>query len=314
MKQTKPIERTNPFNQPTDISRLVLGTAQLGMNYGISNRTGQPDFKTAEAIVKTAWVSGIREYDTAQGYGESEMVLGSVIRSLGLGSEVKVITKLHPDLDHLDRDVLELAVRKSLNRLNVPILHGLMLHKEEYLSLWARGLSDSLQSFIKKGLTQYLGVSVYSPDKAILALETEGINIVQVPSNILDRRFERSGVFGLANRKKKQIYVRSVFLQGLLLLNSEKFPDNIQFAQPVLKNLDRFLRIRGETRKTLALGYAKLAYPKAKILTGAETQEQVEENVKIWSNKPLEDVIGQVKRRFADIDERILNPVLWGKR
>ncbi len=103
-------------------------------------------------------------------------------------------------------------------------------------------------------------------------------------------------------------------MQGLLLLNSEKFPDNIQFAQPVLKNLDRFLRIRGETRKTLALGYAKLAYPKAKILTGAETQEQVEENVKIWSNKPLEDVIGQVKRRFADIDERILNPVLWGKR
>ena len=170
-------------------SRLVLGTAQLGMIYGIANKSGRPRSDLAEKIVQTAWEKGIKEYDTAQGYGESEQVLGKAIRSLGLNAEARIISKLHPDLDHLDKATLEQAAIKSISVLNVSCLHGLMLHREKYLELWEKGLGEILQSFIVKGLTQHLGASVYSPEKAVLALQTEGISIVQMPSNLLDRRF-----------------------------------------------------------------------------------------------------------------------------
>lgn len=73
-------------------SRLVLGTAQLGMAYGIANRSGEPDAKRARRIVMTAWDKRIREFDTAQAYGSSEQVLGDSIRAMDIGRAVKIIS------------------------------------------------------------------------------------------------------------------------------------------------------------------------------------------------------------------------------
>ena len=301
----------NQLNQFNQTSRLVLGTAQLGMNYGIANQTGKPDVGQATEIVEKAWKYGIREYDTAQGYGESESVLGNALRSLGLSSEVRVLTKLDPNLDHLDKAALEKAVRESLTNLDVPVLYGLMLHRDEHLELWERGLGDTLRGFISKGLTEHIGVSAYSHDKALLALETAGIDMVQLPSNIFDRRFERAGVFELAEKLQKDIYVRSVYLQGLLFLKPNELPNHMYFAEPVLKNLETFLKENGYTYNSLALSYVKQAYPKAKILIGAETPEQVEENIKVWGATQSGDVVDRVKLAFPSVDEKILNPSFW---
>ncbi|NTW43221.1 MAG: aldo/keto reductase, partial [Anaerolineaceae bacterium] len=165
---------------------LVLGTAQLGLNYGIANKTGQPDRQLANAIIQEAWENGIQEFDTAQGYGESEQVLGAALRRLNISDKVKVITKFHPMLDHLDPGIMEDAVVASLKRIGVPKLHGIMLHREEMLALWHRGLSEIVTGFVAKGIVRKIGISVYSPDKAIEAINTEGINMVQVPTNVLD--------------------------------------------------------------------------------------------------------------------------------
>ena len=281
------------------------------MNYGIANQTGKPNVDQATKIVERAWEYGIREYDTAQGYGESENVLGNALRSLSLSSEVRVLTKLDPNLDHLNKAVLEQAVRRSLTRLDVPILYGLMLHSEESLELWERGLGDTLKGFITKGLTKHVGVSVYSPDKALLALESDGIDMVQLPSNIIDRRFEKSRVFRLAESKGKQIYVRSVFLQGLLVMDSKNVPSNMQFAVEVLRKLDVLSRHTGLSKQDLTLGYVKKAYPKTKIVFGVENPEQIRGNLKSWERTWSHGCVERVQEEFGYVEERILNPSLW---
>lgn len=292
---------------------LVLGTAQLGMPYGIANINGQPDSGLVKTIVKTAWENHIRVYDTAQGYGESEKALGNAIKSLGLSSEVRIVTKLDPNLNHLDKAALEQAVKGSLTRLDVPILYGLMLHREEFLELWESGLGDTLRGFVSKGLAEHIGVSVYSPDKALLALNIDGISIVQLPSNIFDRRFEHAGVFEYAKRKRKQIYVRSVFLQGLALMSVEELPKHMRFAAPVLVMLDELCSESGLTRQGLALGYARYAYPYSKILFGVETPEQLKENIAYWNEELPVYIIDHVRKVFTNVEERILNPALWNK-
>jgi len=302
------LNKSNQSNQP---SRLVLGTAQLGMDYGIANTSGQPIYHTARSIVQEAWESGINEFDTAHAYGQSERILGRVFKDLGIADEARVITKFAPDIDHSDRASLNSALETSLNNLGIESLYGLMLHREEYLELWEKGLGDTLKGFIAKGLTEHIGVSVYSPDKAVLALETAGINIVQLPSNIFDRRFEKAGVFELAEKLQKDIYVRSVYLQGLLFLKPNELPNHMCFAEPVLKNLEAFLKENGYTYNSLALSYVKQAYPKAKILIGAETPEQVEENIRVWGAAQSRDVVDRVRLAFPSVDERILNPSFW---
>ncbi len=292
---------------------LVLGTAQFDSNYGIANagKTGQPDQITVNAIVKEAWESDIQEFDTAQGYGKSEQVLGEALTKLGVSTEALVISKFDPALDHLDRNILSNAVGESLSRLGVPSLYGMMLHKEEMLSAWDNGLSKIFHTLVVSGKIKHIGISVYSPEKAIQALNTDGIDMVQLPTNILDRRFETAGVFQLAEEKKKKIYIRSVFLQGLILMDMEEISRRMFLAKHVIEKLEEISRDLKLSRQELALGYVKSEMPNAKVVFGADTPLHVKENVACWEGELSTSSVDKVKTIFDYVDEKILNPALW---
>jgi len=307
----QPVARNASEPNFAQASQLVLGTAQLGMSYGVANKTGQPDMDTAESIVAAAWEGGIREFDTAQAYGESERVLGNVLGALKIIGDAKVITKLHPALDHKDPDTIRRALGESLARIGVSKLYGLMLHREASLDVWEMGLGQTLQECVDAGLVELLGISVYTPEKALRALETDGITLVQIPSNLLDRRFEEAGVFRKANRRGKAIYLRSIFLQGLLLMLPEELPESMQFVAPVLKRLIAFAEKVGLSVKQLALAYAQAIHPEAKVIFGSETVKQVRENLALWATSIPSDVIKEVRKEFRDISETILDPRFW---
>jgi aryl-alcohol dehydrogenase-like predicted oxidoreductase len=292
-------------------SSLVLGTAQLGFPYGIANITGQPDLVLASEIIRTAWENGIREFDTAQDYGESEKALGAAFAKLGIPKKARVISKINPSIDHCDLQMMSGALDASLEKLGVPFLYGLMLHDENLLGQWTHGLGDILQSFIASGKVKNAGVSVYSPDKALEALHIDGINLLQIPSNILDRRFQKKGVFELAVRKKKKIYIRSVFLQGLILMEPDDLPDYMLFARPVLERIKYLAESLNITRNELALGYLRAKVPEAKLVIGVDTPAQISENMNYWKKKPLVNLISMVEQSFDFMDEKILNPSLW---
>ncbi len=292
-------------------SRLVLGTAQHGMHYGIANKTGRPAFHTVESMVAEAWNQGVREFDTAQAYGESESVLGRVLNSLGITRQARVISKLHPMLDHQDSNALGSALQQTLARLGQARLYGLMLHRENLLDLWDAGLSETLNAFVDNGLVEHIGVSVYTPQAAVRALERSDIDLVQMPSNILDRRFEKAGALREAQRCGKQVYVRSVFLQGLLLMSVDDLPESMQFAIPILERLEDFSRETGFSQKQLALGYVRSVYPAQKVVLGCETLQQVTDNLKLWSTELPAEIIAALRGEFKNIDEKIINPSLW---
>jgi len=292
-------------------SDLVLGTAQLGSAYGIANRDGQPDLPRALEIVQEAWNGGIRQFDTAQAYGESERVLGRVLDRLGHGGEAKVISKFDPTLDHLDSRALSTSLEASLDQLGVPRLFAIVLHREDMLSLWNRGLGDILMAFKEAGKVEHIGVSVYSPPRAVEALKIEGMDMVQVPASMLDRRFQRAGVFDLAQERKKMLYVRSVFLQGLLLAEIADLPERMSFTRPVMEQVEMLAGRMGVTRHEMALGYIQQRMTGSRVIFGAESPEQVRRNILLWSQGPLKDFIGPVEKYFPDVQEKILRPDLW---
>lgn len=307
MKLNKP----NELNQP---NRIVLGTAQLGMNYGIANTTGQPVYDTAKSIVQEAWDSGICEFDTAQAYGQSEQILGQIFKNLGVADKAKVITKFAPDVDHSDRVALNNALEISLNNLGVESLYCLMLHREDMLDLWKNGLKENLMDMVASTRVKYIGISVYSPEKAVQALNTDGISMVQLPANIMDRRFEKAGVFQNADDAEKTIYVRSSFLQGLLLMSPDDMPEHMRFAAPVLNRLASIAQDIGLSINELCVGYIKNAFPHALLVFGAETPEQVKENLKCWNVVWPDEMTQMIQTEFKDVDQIILNPSLWPKR
>ena len=293
------------------VTRLVLGTAQLGSPYGIANVTGKPDMQEARNLVRLAWDAGLREFDTAQGYGESERRLGTILRELGIADRCRVISKLHPALDHRDPDAVHRAVEKSLADLGVSELFGLLLHSEDILDTWDDGVGAILRGTVKKGMVRNLGVSVYAPRRALEALSKEDVTIVQVPANLLDRRFEDAGVFDTADRAGKRIYIRSVFLQGLLLMPRAALPDRMLFAAGILDRVRRLADRVELEMAPMALGYVAARYPRARVIFGAETATQVAENLAWWGQPLPEQHLRQIIESMGDVPEAIINPALW---
>jgi aryl-alcohol dehydrogenase-like predicted oxidoreductase len=281
------------------------------MNYGISNLTGQPDPETSMAIIETAWKGGIREFDTAQAYGTSEKILGRVIQRKNIQDRIKVTTKLSAEIDHMSRKAVFVSVRQSLSLMGISAIHGLLLHTEQMLQQWDKGIECAMKALIDSHLVETVGISVYSPETAMRALNTDGITAIQIPSNILDRRFEKAGIFDDVMSTNKQIYVRSVFLQGLLFIKSNDLPSNMGFAQQTLRQFESLVEKYHISRLELALGYVKHTYPHAKIIVGAETPHQVKECLSSWKSVISEDILNAVRERFINVDKRILHPGRW---
>lgn len=294
----------------TGLDRLVLGTAQLGMCYGIANCTGQPDRWQAISIVSTAWESGIRLFDTAQGYGCSEEVLAEALQGLGLLGQAKVLTKLDPDLDYSDTSIVRRAVEQSA-RLFGSSLYCVMLHREEHLQIWFQGLGEALRSCRDQGMFRFIGASVYDPPSARQALETEGVDLVQVPGNILDRRHERAGVMALAASLNKTVMIRSVFLQGALLLDPEALPERIARFRPQVNSVWRLANQMGVTARDVCLGFVRERWPNCLVVFGAERLEQVRENIDSWNM----DLPWMGKEQMDDICRDVplecIRPDLW---
>jgi aryl-alcohol dehydrogenase-like predicted oxidoreductase len=293
-----------------NLDQLILGTAQLGMPYGIANKTGRPNQKNATQIIETAWSSGIKTFDTAQGYGNSEEVLGRAFHDLSISGDLKVISKLHPKLNHQNRDELVRSLENSLTLMGVSQLYGLLLHSEELLALWEGSLVEFAESAIKKRLVKKFGVSVYSPEAALQATEIPGIGIIQLPTNILDRRFVDAGVFELAKKKGIEVHIRSAFLQGLILLQVDEIPASLKKVTGALSHLDELCKGYSITRQQLALTYLKQEFPEAKLVFGAETAKQVTGNIDCWQKKNIV-IPPEAWKQLEGLDQEILNPSLW---
>jgi len=290
---------------------LILGTAQMGMNYGIANRTGRPSDGEVRAIVAAAWGAGIRKFDTAQAYGDSEMVLGQALHYLKLSEKARIVTKIDTPADPTDKKSLRKTITESLNRLGVPQLHGLMWHREQVLDLLSEEFQATMTDLVEEGMLEHWGVSLYTPARALQAIEAGVFDLLQLPANVLDRRFEAAGVLERAEEKGMQIHIRSVFLQGLLLMEIESIPETMNFALPVLNLFKEICIKMDRPRHEIALLYIKSRFPGASVIIGAETAQQVRENVDAWSGIMTDSWMKRIEEAFVGVGESVVDPTKW---
>ena len=295
-----------------DNNCLTLGTAQLGMDYGISNYHGKPGLSAAQSLVECAYKNGVRYFDTAQAYGNSEKILGDSLINAGINSKVKVVSKIDPSVDITDFDAVKACVVASLNRLQVDRLWGLMLHREEQLNFWDSGVKETFCCLREAGFVTHFGASIYTPQMALHALELNEFDIIQVPASLFDRRLARLGFFEQAAIHGVTVFVRSVFLQGLALMSSTRVKAVLPFAVPAVERLEDFCAKHDLNRHQFALRYAIAINPNAKVIVGAETADQIELNCKVAQLGPLDsEISNQWDEIWPDDREKLINPSMW---
>jgi aryl-alcohol dehydrogenase-like predicted oxidoreductase len=263
-------------NEPAN--RLVLGTAQIGMPYGIANQIGQPNQKTAYNILQCAWENGIRTLDTAQAYGESEKVIGKFLKAHP-ECNFEIISKLRPDIDVTSVDAIKDAIRKTTEHLG-QVPSGLLFHNPVQLKHWEGPLGETLIKLKKQREINNLGISIYQIDDFHPAIEHSEICWIQAPFNVLDQRLIEKDLIEDAAKNQVHIFLRSIFLQGLLLLDPNSLPNKLGFASDILKKWHSLCQRHSLSPQRAALLFALSIAPQATIVIGCESVSQLEDNIK----------------------------------
>jgi aryl-alcohol dehydrogenase-like predicted oxidoreductase len=284
--------------------KLGLGTVQLGIDYGIANRTGKLDKAEAVAILHAAADGGIECFDTAAAYGDSEEIIGRFIKESGF--QPKLCTKFSCCA------LAERELRESLACLGVERLDYFLLHKPAEVFLPEFGAV--LESIRKNPAVGKVGVSVYSIDEVLECLN-HGVEVLQIPFNIIDSRLVTSGLLKRLKSRGVELHARSIYLQGMLIsgtttkLPGESLPPG---AEKYLEMLEMLAKEQGLSVKELCFLYVRDCGDIDRFFIGCETVEQVVENLALYRLPKLsKEFIDKAQALFGDVPDKILNPALW---
>lgn len=304
-----------------EISELTLGTAQLGMEYGIANRSGQPTFEAAVRLIRKAIEFGLNSIDTARSYGEAESRVGEALKGSYAG-KVQVVTKLDP-LGWLEPGqsaksisaAVEASVYRSCRELGLGQLPVLLLHRWDHRHACQGAIWNRLTELKAEKTIGVLGVSVQTPEEALEAIQDPEIKQVQLPFNILDWRWRKAGVIqALEERKDLIVHVRSVFLQGILTSKPNLWPklDGVN-PRELTAEIDELVKtLNRQNRADLCIAYVRAQPWIDSLVIGMEALEQLEENIRLFQNKPLTGEEARlVEESLSNVPVELLNPALW---
>ena len=297
------------------LARFQLGTVQLGLDYGLGDHTAKPSEEYAHTLLSRAAERGVNTLDTANNYGDSERVIGTWLTKLPTEQRPYLISKIGP-FDHSSKEALRADIRRQalgcLESLGVKKLDMLMVHNFEDFEKSPETVRETFKELQREGLIGEMGISAYSRhDYRVIA--ASGFDAVQIPLNVFDwGRIDDGGLQAMADAGMK-IFVRSVFLQGLVFLTPETQDPRMDFCLPYLNKFLDFCRDFALSPAELALSFALSLPGVSAAVLGCQTTEQLEQNCTLFDGVRTltQQEMQMLHDAFVGIDPRVINPGCW---
>lgn len=287
-------------------SKLAVGTANFGLVYGAVNVNGRLCDAKLNQIMKVAKHSSVTTFDTAQGYGDSEERLG-----LFLNDETQVITKIGVSLKkHSVAPSLRQLLKESLRRLRCDQIYAVLLHHPEVLvGQNGAAIVRELQHLKDEGLVKKVGISIYDPEILNDIIKLFHLDIVQLPFNIFDRIAYLTGWAEKLKQQDIEIHARSVFLQGILLMDQNKLPN--WFKENWSELFEQWFEYQkqvGARADEIALSFALQQTWIDKVVVGVDSAEHLSRLIEIEKSK-----YNEFHPHFFSQDLDLINPSRWIK-
>ena len=254
------------------MSKFILGTANFNGDYGIAQKKNL-ELAQIEEILSFAQINNLNHFDTANSYGDAQKILGSL---LDYSNRVQIDSKIGNHECGTVESILE-SVQKSLAELKINKLSTLYLHDaNSLLGNNKSSTKNGIRKILEMGLADHIGVSVYTLNDLLeCKKELPDLSRFQVPENICDRRLSHSEEMLELARDNNVINVRSIFLQGLLLMPIEAIPKSLSESSKSINDLDLYAKKEAVTRIDLCIAYAKSISWASKIVVGVESISQL---------------------------------------
>ena len=278
---------------------FILGTAQLGLDYGYTNLTGKPTKEILTHLSDLVDRLGINSLDTASAYGDSESRIGNFFNTKNLN----ITTKFQ-----IDNAQTKPNFNSHFENLKQSSIHGLIFHKfEDVFAQNAKLYVDALSELQEDGLVKNIGVSIYSESELLEWLRIfPNLNLLQLPANILSMDFLNSSTINQLRSDGVEIQVRSVLLQGILLSEPNSLSSFFDPVKPALSRISELAARNNSSVLEFLLGPIKHHKNVSGVVIGTSSTAELSQLFETWNSCEVESF---------DLDftipERILDPRLW---
>jgi len=285
------------------LNKLAIGTVQFGLDYGISNKTGQVPADMVTKILGYAASVGVITLDTAVAYGASEVAIGKTLQTVAVNFDV--ISKFPPETTP---ESLGRTLEQSLTRLGTKPLKAYLAH--DFASFKNGALREQLTRAKEAGLIEKLGVSVYAPEELEWLLERDiAFDITQFPFSIFDQRFKP--LFPELKKRGTELHTRSSFLQGLFFMEPQSLPEYFWPVKDSIIDLQRLSQDQGVPLAALLLNYCVMQTDIDKVVFGVQTLSEFKQNLAAFTYLETCRGLRAELESFALVNEDVLHPSKW---
>jgi len=288
-------------------SKLILGTVQFGLNYGINNTIGKMSEDKVFELLENAYEFGIRTLDTAEAYGNAHSIISNFHKQSK--KRFNIISKYSSSNFDYPIDLVERIQVHCLN-FNVNYLEGYMFHSYDDFKMNINNDPNVLDNIKNSGLVKKIGVSVYSNNEIEELLNYKNIDLIQLPFNLFDNEYHRKDILEKVKKRNIEIHTRSVFLQGLFFKDINTLTNCLIPLKNNLSELSLILKNYNISMDSLALNYPLNKTYIDKVLIGVDSLEQLKNNIKAIENdfdKSIYEKIDCIQIK----NTKLLNPSNW---
>ena len=207
-------------------NEIILGSANFNQIYGITKNFIKK--KEIKRSFNLALKNNIRIIDTSPLYNKSEKIIG-----LLNNDKFKIISKIPKIPRNIKKKNIKkwvkLKVSNSLKNLKIKKFECLLLHNvDSLLSKNGNEIYKNIKNMKRIGLTNKIGISIYDFNILDKILKKFKFDLIQAPFNILDQRLVTTGWLKKLKKRRIKVYVRSIFLQGILLSKLNQLPEKLK--------------------------------------------------------------------------------------
>ncbi len=279
--------------------KLILGTAQFGNGYGIKNNFKKIKLDKIIKILDLSKKKGIRYLDTAVSYNFINR-----IKSKYNFSEFKIINKISykdtSNLNDLKKRLFEDLENLKINNYFCVHLHQPFLYNDKEL----KKIYNFLNKLKDQNVIENLGLSIYNPDQYYSYSKNFKPDIIQSSLNVFDRRVISSGLNDYLFKIGVKLHIRSIFLQGLLLMNKKN--DYFSKWDKEFKLLDHYANKSKLSKYQYLINFVKQQKNIDSIIFGVDNINQLNKTI---SSFELPKV--NIPAKLTVNDELIVDPTKW---
>ncbi len=263
---------------------IIIGTANFSQNYGL-NKSKISSIKMAQKILNFCEKNKINTIDDAYQYNNSKKIFKKLrLKNFQIITKIKLPHnyKSYKNLNSYFKNIISRDL-KNLSKKNFSHILAHEVYRDEKKN---KIIMNILKYLKKKKFTKKIGVSGYNPNEIKKILKIWKPDVIQLPLNVLDQRLISNKIIDLLHRKKIEIHVRSIFLQGMLV--REKIPKKLRKFKRYFINWNKWCSRHKINKIKACIQYVRRFKQISAIIIGINNLSQIKQINRFFNERKID--------------------------